>query len=345
MNRLDSRTVRRHVLNAPFRLPLPLQRTLAGAPIVRDGLTLDPQMQIVAKFLERTHKPPEGRPLARIRGEYMAMTDAIDRADPAMARTVHVSIPGPGGRIPITLHVPIGARAKAPAVVYFHGGGFVLGSRKSVEGLCHRIADGSKAIVVNVEYRLAPEHPFPGAIEDAMAAYEWVLHHGEEHGIDTQRLAVAGDSAGGCISAVVAIMARDRGLPKPRAQWLIYPLTESGASTESRKLFERGFLLDRETIDWFHRQYLPHNQVDDFRASPLKAERLSDLSPAFVATAGFDPLRDEGEAYGKRLRDEGGRVVVRRYEGLIHGYANMRFAHAACAAVDEGIDWLRSELA
>lgn len=345
MNPFDRRTVRHHVLNAPFRLPMALQRAIAGKPIVRDGLTLDPQMQIVTKFLEKTKQPMEGRSLAHIRAQHDALTDAIDRPDPAIARTVHLSIPGPAGKIPITLHVPFGASAKAPAVVYFHGGGFVVGTRSSVLGLCHRIADGTKAIVVNVEYRLAPEHPFPGAIEDAMTAYEWVLREGAEHGIDTERLAVAGDSAGGCISAVVAILARDRGLTKPRAQWLIYPLTESGAKTESRTLFERGFLLDRETIDWFHAHYLQKNEVDDIRASPLKAESLADLPPAFVATAGFDPLRDEGEAYAKRMADEGGRVVLRRYEGLIHGYANMRFSHAACAAVDEGIDWLRTELA
>lgn len=345
MRLYDPRALRRAILNAPFRLPMPLQRVVAGKTIVRDGLSLDPQMQIVSAFLAKASKPPGSRPIAQVRGEYNAMATSIDRADPPMARRVELSIPGPAGKIALTLLVPFGAGKSAPAVVFYHGGGFVLGTRKTVEGLCHRIADGTKAIVVNVEYRLAPEHPFPAAIEDAMAAYRWTQEHGHEHGIDSSRVAVSGDSAGGCISAVVAILARDAGIRMPRAQWLIYPITDSGAQTRSREVFSSGFLLDKPTIDWFHAQYLQKNEYEDFRASPLRALSLAGLPPAFVSTAGFDPLRDEGEAYASRLASEGVRTIARRYEGLIHGFANMRFGVAACAAVDEGIRWLRSELA
>lgn len=342
---IDSKRVRSLVLNAPFRLPFPVQRVVAGKAVVLDGLSLDPQMQIVGRFLGKVARDPKGRDLRAIRAEFNAMSRAIDRPDPPMARIATLSIPGPGGRIPLTIFVPFGAAASAPGVVFFHGGGFAVGSRETHEGLCHRIADGTKAIVVSVEYRLAPENPFPAGVDDAFAAYRWVLDHGAAHGIDATRLGVAGDSAGGCLSAVVSILARDAGVRPPRAQWLIYPLTESGADTPSRRMFSKGFLLDARTIAWFHESYLPDNQVDDFRASPLKTPSLTGLPPAYVSTAGFDPLRDEGEAYAARLTSAGVRTTLRRYDGLIHGFANMRFSKAACDAVDDGIRWLRAELA
>jgi len=343
--RLDWKLAQRLVVNAPFHLPLPLQRIVAGKPIVLDGLTLDPQMQIVGRFLDLAQKNPNGRSAATVRAEFDILSVAVDRADPPMARIVDLTIPGPRGPIPATIYVPFGAKSSAPAVVYFHGGGFCVGSRKTHEGLCHRIADGSKAIVVSIDYRLAPEHPFPAGIEDAFAGYAWTTEHGAAHGIDPSRVAVAGDSAGGNFATVVSLLARDAKLRAPRAQWLIYPVTRFGVKTESRRLFGKGFLLTTETLAWFDEQYLPNKNFDDFRASPLVAPALEGLPPALVTTAGFDPLRDEGETYAARLMKSGVRTTLRRHDSLIHGFANMRFSAASRAAVDEGIDWLKTELA
>lgn len=331
-------------MNAPFGLPGKVQTLLAGAPTVLDGQTLDPQMQIIGRFLKAVGKDPNTRPHPAVRGEFNAMSLAMDRADPPMSRNVELSVPGPGGAIPVTLHVPFDLPRSAPAVVYFHGGGFVVGSRETHAGLCHRIAAGAKAIVVNVEYRLAPEAPFPAAVEDCLAAYRWAVENGAAHGIDPSRIAVAGDSAGGCLAAVVSILARDGGLALPKAQWLIYPITDSAAQTESRRIFAEGFLLEGRTIAWFQKNYLQKNEVADFRASPLVTPSLAGLPPAFVSTAGFDPLRDEGEAYAAKLTDAGVRTTVRRYPGLIHGFANLRFSKPSRDAIDEGIAWLHREL-
>ncbi len=233
---------------------------------------------------------------------------------------------GEGGAIPARLYRPLGSAPNAalPALIYFHGGGWVIGDLDTHDVVCRQIANGSGAAVVSVDYRLAPEHKFPAAVEDAIAATAWIAAHGATLGIDTARLAVGGDSAGGNLAAVVALDARDRNGPKLIQQTLIYPATESTMSHPSHERFAEGLLLTRPTMKWFLGHYLRGAEdLADWRVSPLRATSLADLPPALVLTAGYDPLCDEGEEYAARLAAAGVPVTRVRVEGMIHGFLTM----------------------
>ena len=233
---------------------------------------------------------------------------------------------GEGGAIPARLYRPLGSAPNAalPALIYFHGGGWVIGDLDTHDVVCRQIANGSGAAVVSVDYRLAPEHKFPAAVEDAIAATAWIAAHGATLGIDTARLAVGGDSAGGNLAAVVALDARDRNGPKLFQQTLIYPATESTMSHPSHERFAEGLLLTRPTMKWFLGHYLRGAEdLADWRVSPLRATSLADLPPALVLTAGYDPLCDEGEDYAARLAAAGVPVTRVRVEGMIHGFLTM----------------------
>jgi acetyl esterase len=233
---------------------------------------------------------------------------------------------GEGGAIPARLYRPLGSAPNAalPALIYFHGGGWVIGDLDTHDVVCRQIANGSGAAVVSVDYRLAPEHKFPAAGEDAIAATAWIAAHGATLGIDTARLAVGGDSAGGNLAAVVALDARDRNGPKLIQQTLIYPATESTMSHPSHERFAEGLLLTRPTMKWFLGHYLRGAEdLADWRVSPLRATSLADLPPALVLTAGYDPLCDEGEDYAARLAAAGVPVTRVRVEGMIHGFLTM----------------------
>lgn len=233
---------------------------------------------------------------------------------------------GEGGAIPARLYRPLGSAPNAalPALIYFHGGGWVIGDLDTHDVVCRQIANGSGAAVVSVDYRLAPEHKFPAAVEDAIAATAWIAAHGATLGIDTARLAVGGDSAGGNLAAVVALDARDRNGPKLIQQTLIYPATESTMSHPSHERFAEGLLLTRPTMKWFLGHYLRGAEdLADWRVSPLRATSLADLPPALVLTAGYDPLCDEGEDYAARLAAAGVPVTRVRVEGMIHGFLTM----------------------
>ena len=246
--------------------------------------------------------------------------DLFGSDGPAMD-VLALTIAGPNGDIPARLYRP--ANGTLPVVIYYHGGGWVIGGLDSHDGLCRHIAKGSSAAVLSVDYRMAPEDPFPAAVEDSYAALEWVAAHGATHDLDPQRIAVAGDSAGGNIAAVVAIMARDNAGPSIALQALLYPATDMHLVTESHRRFTR-HLLTPESIAWFKAHYLRSAaDRDDWRASPARATRLSGLPPAFVLTAGFDPLHDEGRAYAEGLEAAGGRVAYRCYEGQIHGFLTL----------------------
>jgi acetyl esterase len=232
-------------------------------------------------------------------------------------------IPGPRGPIPIRIYTSEGT-GKRPVVVYYHGGGWVIGNIDTHDNVTRYLANASGGIVVSVDYKLAPENPFPAAVDDAYAALEWVAGNAESLGGDPSRIAVAGDSAGGNLSAAVSLRARDRKGPEILCQGLIYPATNlSALDTQSHKDFAEGFFLTNEALEWFRSQYVPRPEVRmDPYVSPLLAKDHSNLPPAVVITAQFDPLRDEGEAYAAKLEEAGVPVEMVRFDGMLHGFVS-----------------------
>jgi acetyl esterase len=243
----------------------------------------------------------------------------------ALERVEALHAIGPNGDIPLRLYAGT-AEASQPCVVYFHGGGFVYGDLETHDAVCRAMAKVSGATVVAVDYALAPERRYPAALEDAYAAVEWVAAHAESLGVEAGRLAVAGDSAGGGLAAVVALRCRDRQGPRLAGQVLIYPVTDlSALETGSYREFVQGYGLTRATMAWFREQYLAGpEQSREVEASPLLAEDFSRLPPALVVTAEFDPLRDEGEAYAERLQAADVPVKLTRYRGMVHGFVQLR---------------------
>ena len=263
-------------------------------------------------------------------------TISLVSASPAALPVVKdITIPGPGGPIPARLYSPAGG--PYPVLLYFHGGGFVVGGLYSHDSLCRTLAKKTGAIVISVDYRLAPEHPFPAAIDDAYAALLYVRRAGAEFNGDPGRIAVAGDSAGGTLAAAVSQMARDRRGPAISYQVLIYPATDaSGTMTQSRRNFSGGYMLTGGDMDTFISLYLPDkkDRLNPY-ASPLLARGLGGLPPALVITAQFDVLRDEGEAYARKLQSAGVPAKIRRYDGVIHGFVSAtRFLGQADDAID-----------
>ncbi len=255
-------------------------------------------------------------------------------------------VAGPEEDIPLRIYTPEGTPL-AGALVYFHGGGWVIGDLDSHDETCRRLCQGSSARVIAVHYRRAPETTYPGAVEDCYRATAWVAAQAAELGIDPARIAVGGDSAGGNLAAAVALMARDRSGPALAFQLLIYPVTAADFETGSYRDNAEGYLLSRRAMQWFWDQYVPDlDQRHEPYAAPLAAADLSGLPPALVQTAEFDPLRDEGEAYARALAAAGGDVRTTRYDGLIHGFFGMQEAvPAARPALEEAVAALRRHLA
>lgn len=237
------------------------------------------------------------------------------------------SFEGPRGRVGVRVYTPLNARAPLlPGMVFFHGGGFVIGDLETHDGLCRTLANESGCRIVSVDYRLAPEHPFPAAVEDCFAATEFVAAAAAELGIDAARIAVGGDSAGGNLAAVSALLAREKKGPKLGFQLLIYPVTQlGGPDTPSMRENAKGYFLEKSSMEWFTRLYCPDlSHRTDPRLSPLLARDVSGLPPAYVITAGFDPLRDEGKAYADKLDAAGVPVTYVNYPGMIHGFFSLR---------------------
>ncbi len=239
-----------------------------------------------------------------------------------VARVENRTIPGPGGPIPVRVYWPVTGK-KLPVFVYLHGGGWVFGTIDSVDRNCRVFANSAECVVVNVDYRLAPEHKFPAAAEDAYAVVSYIAAHPEEFSADAGRIAVGGDSAGGNLATVACLMARDRGGPRPVFQLLVYPVTDYDCSRPSMDENE-GYLLSRSVMRYFWEHYT--SSPDEARqpyVSPMNAKSLAGLPPAMVITAECDPLRDQGEAYAKKLQEFGVPVTTKRYEGAIHVFFQM----------------------
>jgi acetyl esterase len=284
-------------------------------------MPLDPQAQAFLDLLAGFEGPgiEELGPEAA-RELYGGMTTP---AEAEVASVEERTVPGPDGNdIPVRISTPNGVGPFALHVTY-HGGGFVIGNLDTHQAVAHGIAAGSGSVVVSVDYRLAPEHPCPAAVEDCYAATAWAHEHAADLGADPDRLTVGGDSAGGNLAAVVSLLARDRGGPDIRLQVLVYPVTDHRPDLyPSHEENGEGYFLTRSTMDWFSACYLQGQELD-LRSTPILAEDLSGLPPALVLTAEFDPLRDEGEAYGRRLQEAGVPTTITRYDGMIHGFASM----------------------
>lgn len=260
----------------------------------------------------------------------------------AIGKTEHAEAEGPGGPIPLRVYTPVAAGGGGlPAIVFFHGGGFVLGDLDCYDPLCRALANESGCRVVSVDYRLAPEHPFPAAVEDSFAALTWIEANAAKLGIDPNQIFVAGDSAGGNLAAVVSLLAKEKG-PRIGFQLLIYPVTSIRHDTPSARNFGSGYMLNQPTIHWFHGHYVPKDaEPNDFRLTPLNAPDHSGLPPAYIVTAGFDPLRDEGAAYAEKLKAAGVPVTHIDYPTMIHGFFSMlglvSLAPEAVAAAGQAI--------
>lgn len=329
------RALARAVLGLPERALL----ALAGKPRpLVDGKRINPRIYLLERLAERLQKPKMYQlPLERARREFVEQIRVVDLDRPADVECFDDVAPGPQGDVPVRFYRPSGLSSRAPLIVYFHGGGWVVGGIESHDGVCSALSRDARALVCSVDYRLAPEHPFPAALDDAWAAFVWAREQAARFGFDERRVAVMGDSAGGNLAAVVCQVARDSGAEAPCFAALIYPATDATRSLPTHKTFARGPFLEEATMEWFIDRYAPAG-VDRRtpRLSPLFADDVSDLPPTLVVTAGFDPLLDEGRAYADRLEQAGVHVRYRCFDDMPHGFWQMAAViEGAKAAYDE----------
>ncbi len=305
-------------------LPDPVIDRLVGAPpVVLDGRVLDRRVQAMITLGERIGMSRESFDV-EVRRAQLRRVAGIGMGRRTGVHTSDRRIPGPEGELPVRVYRRFGSEAEPPAIVYFHGGGWVVGDLDSHDGTCRLIADETGCVVVAVDYRLAPEHPFPAPVEDSLAAYRWVRTHAAELSIDGGRVGVMGDSAGGNLAAVVAQATRGADVAPPQAQCLVYPATDAWFSQPSHELFADGFFLTRADMEWFRGHYVPDRaDWDSPLVSPLRQTDLAGVAPAVVVTAGFDPLRDEGRAYAAAMADAGVPVRARCYDDMVHGFFGM----------------------
>ncbi|HYI37130.1 MAG TPA: alpha/beta hydrolase [Thermoleophilaceae bacterium] len=329
-------------------LPAGAKAKLAGGPpVVIDGQTLDRDIQVMLAMQEKLGEAPmESLPVDQARTYYEREFCAIA---PPCERVYHVeelTLPGPAGKVPARLYSPPPADEGLPMLVHYHGGGHVVGSPDTCDYASRLAVHGAGAAVLAVDYRMGPENPMPASAEDCEAAFRFAVESADRFGVDPERIAVGGDSAGGNLGAVVSQAMKAAGGPMPAFQWLIYPSTALGTRTRSYELFKDGFLLTADLMDWFQSNFLCGGDGSDVRCAPMNADDLSGLPPAYVATGGFDPLRDEGEQYALRLREAGVPVALQRFPSLPHGFANLTgISPAAHDAMQQAVGALRMGLA
>ncbi|HEY3751697.1 MAG TPA: alpha/beta hydrolase [Pseudonocardiaceae bacterium] len=336
-----------HVIRAVFGLPAPARRALAGKPVRIDGQRLDPDVQLLLRLSEMqgialTAETPE---LARAGLEHGAAL-AGGRPTGAMD-TRELRIPDPAGPIPARLYTPAGLPAGSPLVVFYHGGGWVIGSIASHDSTCRFLATEGGVRVLSVDYRLAPEHTFPAAADDAVAAFRYAIAHADDLGADPAAIAVSGDSAGGNLAAAVCHVTAHERTARPVFALLFYPAVDASVRRKSREVYGEGFFLTDKDMDWFRDHYAPDERDHtDPRFSVLLSEHLADFPPAYLTVGGFDPLVDEVEAFGAALAAAGVPVVVRKHADLIHGFAGfLGVAPRAREAMADAVGALRTGLA
>jgi acetyl esterase len=336
-----------YVARALFKLPPGLLARLAGRPPA-EVVGIDPEALLLGKLADVTpDRMSDAAPVPEQRRRLALQARGLAAPTKGLPLTISDHrVPGRGGDIPVRLYVPAAAESPGPLLVYFHGGGWVQGSVATHDASCRTLAHLSGVRVLSVDYRLAPEHPYPAAVEDAVSAYAWAADHAATLGADPTRLAVGGDSAGGCLATVTALTARDdERLPDAAFQLLLYPATDVAGTYPSHETFAKRYLLTASGMDYFLSKYLPDvDRRAEWQASPLRAETLSGLPPAYVATCLPDVLRDEGEAYVARLRAEGVPVAAQRHAQL-HGFFNTAGMRSSGRALAQVAGALRQGLA
>jgi len=309
------------------------------------AVVLDPDAVAVYKAFQEAGRPAyETLTPPEAREYYMQARLVANPEPPELLSAEPLAISAPHGRIPARIYTPKKLRKAdglAPGLVFFHGGGWVIGNLETHDVVCRKLAHEGEMIVMSVDYRLAPEHRFPAAVEDAVTATRWVAANAKGLGIDASRLVVGGDSAGGNLAAVVSLHARENG-PKLAGQLLVYPATDFSRKHPSHSEPETSILLTHTVVTWFMNNYLGDADINDWRASPARARTLADLPPAYVLTAGADPLRDEGDEYAARLKEAGVAVTYRHFPGQFHGFFTMgKLLNQANIAVGEIATWLK----
>jgi len=303
-------------------------------------MSLDPDAQAVLDLIKTAGRPPfEQLTPDEARQAYMNSRRILQPEPEDVAESRDDTVPGPHGTIPVRLYRPARTAESdiLPAMIYYHGGGWLLGGLDSHDVVCRRFANAARCRVVSVDYRMAPEVKFPAAVDDCAAVTAWAIHNAASLRIDASRVAVGGDSAGGNLAAVMALMSRDGSLPPLAYQLLIYPATDMAMTSVSAQTVREGVPLTSSTMKWFIDHYMRTRADElDWRASPLRVASVAGTAPALVLTVGYDPLRDEGIAYAQRLEREGVRVLHIHYSDQVHGFMSMgKMIRAADQAIDQ----------